>query len=197
MPDDSRTGLAIFASGTGSNAREIIRYFTGHTHIGVRAVFTNNPEAGVLTIAHKAQVPSVVFTRRILNDPALMLPWLDALHIDRIILAGFLLLIPEYLIDRYPNRIINIHPALLPKYGGKGMYGMHVHKAVRRSGDTETGITIHLVNPQYDEGEIVAQYSVVVAPEDSPGDIASKVHALEHQWYPAVIEQWVMSEHVK
>ncbi|HLF65967.1 MAG TPA: phosphoribosylglycinamide formyltransferase [Saprospiraceae bacterium] len=183
--------IAIFASGAGSNALKIIQYFTAHPRIKVAALVCNNPHAGVLAHAHAHHIPVLLITRRLLNDRDWFLRQLESLGVDDIVLAGFLLLMPEYLIDAFPQKIINIHPALLPKYGGKGMYGMHVHEAVKESGDPETGITIHLVNKQYDEGEILFQKRVAVDSHDTPEQIAQKVHALEHDWYPKVIEEWV------
>lgn len=183
--------LAIFASGAGSNALKIIQHFAVHPRIRVSALVCNMPHAGVLTHAHTHHIPALLISRRLLNDREWFLRQLESLGVDYIVLAGFLLLMPEYLIDAFPKKIINIHPALLPKYGGKGMYGMHVHEAVKESGDPETGITIHLVNKQYDEGEILFQKSVAVDTHDTPDQIAQKVHALEHAWYPRVIEEWV------
>lgn len=186
--------IAIFASGTGSNALKIIEHFSGHAHIRVCAVFCNNPNAGVLGHAFHNHIPSVIITKRLLNSPEIMLTQLDALKIDFIALAGFLLLMPEYLVKAYTDRIVNIHPALLPKYGGKGMYGMRVHEAVLDAGETETGITIHLVNEQYDDGKILYQKSVALDAQDTPATVAQKVHELEHAWYPKVIEDWAVKK---
>jgi phosphoribosylglycinamide formyltransferase-1 len=191
MSSSEQTGLAIFASGSGSNALKIIEHFAGHPKIHVRVVITNNPRAGVLLHAHRHQIPSLVITKKHLADQRWMLTHLSALQVDRIVLAGFLLLLPEYLISLFPRRIVNIHPALLPKYGGKGMYGMHVHEAVKRAGDAETGITVHLVNEQYDDGEVLFQQKIPVDPSDSAETIAEKIHRLEHAHYPQVIAEWV------
>lgn len=191
MSSSEPAGIAIFASGTGSNALKIIEHFAGHPRIRVRAIFCNNLNAGVLGHAFRHHIPSVIITRRLLDNEELMQELLAALKIDRIVLAGFLLLIPGHLVRSYHHRIVNIHPALLPRYGGKGMYGMRVHEAVLASGESETGITIHLVNEHYDEGKVLFQKSVALEPADTPESVAQKVHALEHEWYPKVIEEWL------
>ncbi len=185
--------IAIFASGSGSNAEKIIRHFTGHPTIEVAIVLSNKPDAYVLERAKKFSIPSQVFNREEFRDPS----FTDVLHkhrITHIVLAGFLWLIPDYLVKNYPDRIINIHPALLPKYGGKGMYGAKVHEAVKLAGETETGITIHLVNEHYDEGAILFQASCPIGPAYSPDEIANCVHALEYKHYPDVIEKWIKGE---
>lgn len=183
--------IAIFASGTGSNALKILRHFETHPSIQVSLIVCNNPQAGVLQHARDHRIPTLLVTRTSLNDPGWFLSQLENYGVDYVVLAGFLLLIPEYLIEKYPGRIINIHPALLPKYGGKGMYGMHVHNAVKEAGEMETGISIHLVNQHYDEGEILFQKSTPLDSDDTPEMIAQKVHKLEHEWYPKVIEEWI------
>ncbi len=185
-------GLAVFASGNGSNAEEIMRYFRDHPSIAVKVVLSNNPTAGVLARAERFNIPAVVFNRAELADQSRILDVLARSYVTHVVLAGFLWLVPGYLIDAYPNRIVNIHPALLPAYGGKGMYGMKVHEAVRSAGDLETGITVHLVNDQYDEGRILFQTRCNVDAGCTAEDIARKVHALEHAHYPAVIEKWVL-----
>ena len=194
MLSGKRARIAIFASGTGSNALKIIQHFTSHPYIRVRAVVCNNPEAGVIRYAKDYDIPTLQINSKSLSDPKWFLRELQALGVDYIVLAGFLLLIPEYVIDKFPGKIINIHPALLPKYGGKGMYGMHVHEAVKKAGEKETGITIHHVNKNYDDGEIVFQKSIPIDPKDTPEMIAQKVHALEHAYYPDVIERWIESD---
>lgn len=191
MPSGNPVRIAVFASGAGSNTLRIIEYFTGHPHIRVAAIICNNPAAGVLVHAHRHQVPALLITRMLLNDQQWFLAQLRCMQVDRIVLAGFLLLIPPYLVQAYPGRIVNIHPALLPAYGGKGMYGMHVHEAVRAAGEAETGITIHLVNEHYDEGKILFQERVSIDAADTPESIAQKIHVLEHRWYPQVIAQWI------
>lgn len=182
------TRIAIFASGTGSNAAKIIQYFKNHPSIEVALVISNREGAGVLDIAKRSGIPSRVLKKAVFAHEEVVTGLLDEFRIDFIALAGFLLLVPKYLIRKYPYRIVNIHPALLPKYGGKGMYGMHVHEAVKASGDKESGITIHFVNERYDEGAIVLQRSTPVDPDDTPGDIARKVLELEHACFPPAIE---------
>ncbi len=181
--------LAIFASGNGSNAEAIIEYFKQHPTVKVSLVVTNNPDAGVIKIAHTHKIISAIVSRQALNQPEVLGKLLTALDIDMIVLAGFLQLIPAYLIQRYPKGIINIHPALLPRHGGKGMYGIKVHEAVLAAHDTETGITIHYVNENYDEGEVILQKTTPVGPADTAPDIARKVQLLEHEWLPKTIER--------
>jgi phosphoribosylglycinamide formyltransferase-1 len=185
--------LAILASGSGSNAEEIIKYFQEHPSIGVSLLLSNNPTAYALERARKFNVRNGVFTRDEFKEGTSIMKWLMEEKITHVILAGFLWLIPNYLIKQYPHAIINIHPALLPKFGGKGMYGMKVHESVKNLGEIQTGITIHEVNDHYDEGEIIFQTSCAVHPDDTPDMIAQKVHALEYEYYPKVIEQWILS----
>ncbi len=180
--------IVLFASGSGSNAENIIQYFAESTETEVVAVFCNNPNALVLERAKKYHVPSVVFTKEeLLTDNVLLK--LQAFRPDLIVLAGFLWMFPRHIIDHFPNSIINIHPALLPKYGGKGMYGMNVHRAILENKESETGITIHYVDAHYDEGDIIFQAKVALDGSESPEEIAQKVHALEHEHFPKVIEQ--------
>jgi phosphoribosylglycinamide formyltransferase 1 len=186
--------IAIFASGSGSNAEEIIKYFKQHGHVGVVLVLTNNPQAFVLDRAKRLNVSSKVFSREMFRQPGEVLQWLKESQVTHIVLAGFLWLIPEYLIKAYPDRIVNIHPALLPKYGGKGMYGAKVHESVKAAGEKETGITIHLVNEKYDEGKILFQGRCKVEESYSPEKIAECVHKLEYEHYPKVIDQWIMNK---
>jgi phosphoribosylglycinamide formyltransferase 1 len=186
----SSVRLAIFASGSGTNAEAIFNYFQNHPSIKVELLLTNNPTASVLDKAKKFGVKSVVFSKSQFNESDEVVEQLQAHQITHIVLAGFLLLIPKNMIATYPNRIINIHPALLPKFGGKGMYGIKVHEAVKLAGEKETGITIHEVNEKYDEGKIVLQASCKILSSDTPQQIAQKVQALEHENYPTVIEQW-------
>jgi phosphoribosylglycinamide formyltransferase-1 len=183
--------IAIFASGSGSNAERIIRHFEGHPSIAVRLVLTNNPNAFVLDRANRLNVPAQVFSREEFKDPDFIPDLLKHNHITHVVLAGFLWLIPSHLIRAYPNKIINIHPALLPKFGGKGMYGSKVHEAVKAAMEKETGITIHLVNEKYDEGEVLFQGSCAVETHYSPTDIAACVQKLEYEHYPKVIEKWI------
>ena len=185
--------IAILASGAGSNAQKILEYFSDRMDIAVRLIVSNKPEAGVLNIAKLASVDTLVVSRDSFYSSTDLLVELDKYNIDFIVLAGFLWLIPPYLIQHYPERIINIHPALLPKYGGKGMYGHFVHEAVHLAKDNHSGITIHYVNEKYDEGSIVFQERCEILPSDQPEDIAKKVQVLEHLYYPTVIDQLVSS----
>ena len=186
-----KSRIAIFASGNGTNAEAIITYFQGHPAISVGAIFCNNPKAFVLERARKHNIRAVIFDRKMLYDSTDVLDLLNGLAITHVILAGFLWLLPEDLVSRYQSRIINIHPALLPKYGGKGMYGMRVHEAVVASGDRETGITIHEVTTDYDDGPVIFKAACEVRPDDSPEVVADRVHHLEHIHYPRVIEKWI------
>jgi phosphoribosylglycinamide formyltransferase-1 len=184
--------LAIFASGSGTNAEEIFKFFKNHKQISVAGLLSNNPDAYALVRATNHDVPTMVFNRKQFRETDEVVSWLKEKEITHIVLAGFLWLIPENLIHTFPGKIINIHPALLPKFGGKGMYGMKVHEAVEAAGETETGITIHEVNEQYDEGRILFKAICLVMPDDTPEAIANKVHQLEYAWYPKVIENWVL-----
>jgi phosphoribosylglycinamide formyltransferase 1 len=185
------TRIAIFASGAGSNAAKIIEYFRNHQKTGVTLIVCNNPTAGVLTIAEKENIPSLVIEKQQFFYGDGYVPYLKSKKIDFIVLAGFLWKIPTSILSAYPNSIINIHPALLPGYGGKGMYGMNVHAAVLEAGDKESGITIHYVDEHYDNGDIIFQDKCVVLPSDTPETLAEKVHKLEHQHFPRVIDQVV------
>lgn len=181
--------IAIFASGSGSNAENIIRYFKNSDKFLFPIIISNKLDAFVHERAKKLGIPSVTFSREDFNQPEKILKLLDFYNIDFIVLAGFLLKISPDIIRAFPNKIINIHPALLPKYGGKGMYGHHVHEAVKLSGEKESGITIHFVNENYDEGNIISQVKCTIDENDSPDDIATKVHALEYEFFPKVIEE--------
>jgi phosphoribosylglycinamide formyltransferase-1 len=185
--------IAILASGAGSNAQKILEHFSDRMDIAVRLIVSNKQEAGVLNIAKVASIDTFIVTRDSFYSTTDLLVELDKRNIDFIVLAGFLWLIPPYLIQHYPDRIINIHPALLPKYGGKGMYGHFVHEAVHLAKETHSGITIHYVNEKYDEGSIVFQERCEILPSDQPEDIARKVQVLEHSYYPTVIDQLVSS----
>jgi len=186
---DKIVKIALFASGSGTNVENIANYFNGGNVVKPVCVLCNKPDAFVLERAKRLELDSMTFNRADFNDGKRIMEYLTKHDIDMIVLAGFLWLVPQYLIDAYPNRIVNIHPALLPKFGGKGMYGMHVHEAVKESGETETGITIHLIDGNYDKGNTVFQAKVAIDPSDSPDDIANKVHALEYKYYPKVIEE--------
>lgn len=181
--------IALFASESGSNAENIIKYFQDRKIANVELVLSNKATAYVIERAKKFDVPYVVFSKEELNDTDFILPILRKHKIDFVVLAGFLLKVPSYLIAAFPNRIINIHPALLPKYGGKGMYGDRVHQAVVAAGETESGISIHYVNENYDEGNIIFQAKCKVEPSDGANDVAEKVHNLEYAHFPQVIEQ--------
>ena len=181
--------IAIFASGSGSNAENIANYFKGSQEVEIPLILANNPEAYVLERAKKLGIESVVVTNKEFRESDKVLAIMQEYNIDFIVLAGFLLLVPAKLIEAYPGRIVNIHPALLPKHGGKGMYGDRVHEAVVASGDTESGITIHLIDERYDCGTTFFQATCPVLPGDTPHDVAEKVHALEYKHFPHVIEE--------
>ena len=181
--------VAIFASGSGSNCENIIRYFRDSDSVNIPLVISNKADAYVLERAKNLNVPTTIINKAQLNDPEVMLTLLRQYEIDFIVLAGFLPLIPNFLIEAFPRRIVNIHPALLPKYGGKGMWGHHVHEAVKAAGETETGMTVHWVTPVCDAGEIIAQYSTALLPSDTVDDIAEKEHQLEMKYFPLVLEQ--------
>lgn len=184
--------IAIFASGSGSNAENIINYFKNDTENVVKIVFCNKPDAYVLERAKRLNVPTFVFGREEFFHSDLVLNELKRLDIDLIVLAGFLWKVPDAIIDAYQNRVINIHPALLPSYGGKGMYGMKVHEAVIAAGEKESGITIHHVNNHYDEGATIFQAKCEIVPGDTPETLATKVHALEYEHFPRVIKEEVL-----
>lgn len=182
------TRIAIFASGAGSNAHNIIRYFRDHPQISVALIVTNNPSAGVINIANLEGIPHVLINRERFFYGDAYLPVLGGYTIDFIVLAGFLWKVPPAVIEAFPQRIVNIHPALLPLHGGRGMYGMNVHRAVIEAGEKYSGITIHLVDEQYDNGDILFQERCPVTPGDTPESLAEKVHALEYAHFPRVIE---------
>jgi phosphoribosylglycinamide formyltransferase-1 len=183
--------LVILASGSGSNAENIVRYFENHNSITVTSIVTNREEAKVLERAKKLNIPSQYFPKKAFFEEETVLNYLKK-NADYVILAGFLLKIPQNIINAYPNQIINIHPALLPKFGGKGMYGMNVHIAVKDQGEIETGITIHFVNENYDEGATIFQAKTPVLATDSPADIAANIHILEQNNFPRVIEEAIL-----
>lgn len=181
--------IAIFASGSGSNAENIAHYFKGNPNVEIVAILTNNADAFVLNRAKELNIESLVFSKSDFMKTDKIIDFLDEKKVDFIVLAGFLLLLPSNFVRKFSGRIVNIHPALLPKYGGKGMYGMNVHKAVIENGESESGITIHLVNENYDEGKIVFQAKCELQKDDSPECVAEKVHQLEHEHFPRIIEQ--------
>lgn len=181
--------IAILASGSGSNAENIVRYFENSTDIKISLIVTNNPDAFVLERAKRLGIESLTITKSEFTAADSLIAELRKRSIDFIVLAGFLLLVPQKLIEAYPGRIVNIHPALLPKHGGKGMYGDRVHQAVVAAGDKESGITIHLIDAEYDKGTTFFQAKCPVHPGDTPNDVAEKVHALEYKHFPNIIEE--------
>lgn len=186
-------GIALFASGNGSNAQRIAEYFSGKGLLEISAIYSNNPDAYALERARLLGIPSQVFNRDTFYNTTSILDELINRETDWIVLAGFLWLIPNYILNAFPQRIINIHPALLPAYGGKGMYGMKVHEAVISAGDKQSGITIHHVNEKYDEGDIIFQATCQVMPGDTPEMLAAKIHELEYEHFPRVIEKLITS----
>ncbi len=188
------TQIALFASGNGTNAENIAKYFANSTHIKVSVIVSNNPNAFVHQRAKALNIPSYSFSKDTFKEGDDLLNLLSDYKIDFIVLAGFLLKIPDSLLKRYPKNIINIHPALLPKYGGKGMFGDTVHKKVIEMADTKSGITIHYVNNKYDEGEIIFQEVCNVNLNDTYEDVAKKVHALEYTHFPRVIEEVILGD---
>ncbi|MDR9486721.1 phosphoribosylglycinamide formyltransferase [Salibacter sp.] len=183
--------IAILASGTGTNAAKIMDHFIGNPQIFVSVVASNNDTAGVLDEAVERGVPTAIFSNEQLHDEEIMLNMLHG--IDLIVLAGFMRKIPPFLLEEFEDRIVNIHPALLPKFGGKGMYGNKVHEAVIEAGEKQTGITIHLVNEEYDEGKILFQESIPVKQTDTPESLAMRVQKLEHEHFPKIIQKLVRS----
>ncbi|GAE82603.1 phosphoribosylglycinamide formyltransferase [Bacteroides reticulotermitis] len=186
-----KKNIAIFASGSGTNAENIIRYFQGNDSVSISLVLSNKRDAYVLERAERLQVPGCVFLKEdwVTGDKVLAI--LQEYGIDFIVLAGFLIRVPDLLLHAYPNKIINIHPALLPKFGGKGMYGDRVHQAVIAAEEKESGITIHYINEHYDEGDVIFQAACPVLPSDTPDDVAKKVHVLEYTHYPILIDRIV------
>ena len=181
--------IAIFVSGSGTNCENLIKYFADSESVKIALVVSNKSDAYALVRAERLGVPTAVAPKADLNNPDVMMPLLQKYDIGFIVLAGFLPLVPNFLIDAYPHKIINIHPALLPKYGGKGMWGHHVHEAVKAAGETETGMTVHWVTPVCDAGEIIAQYKVPLSPDDTADDIAEKEHQLEMEYFPKEVEK--------
>lgn len=184
--------IAVFASGSGTNAEKIFEKFHNHPQARVRLLLSNNPKAGVIARAANFNIRVCVFDKSILFHTDDIVTTLKEAEIDLIVLAGFLLKIPNNLLKAYPGRIVNIHPALLPKYGGKGMYGKYVHEAVVAAQEKQSGISIHLCNEHFDEGKMIFQASCELSSEDSPEDVAAKVQKLEHQFYPEVVEELVL-----
>ena len=179
--------IIVFASGSGTNAENIIKHFAGTKIASVVSVFTNNASAKVIERAKNHQIPVEIFSKNELLERN-VLQKIQEIDPDLIVLAGFLLKFPETIIEKYPNKIINIHPALLPNYGGKGMYGMHIHRAIINNKEKETGISIHYVNENYDEGGIIFQKNVALTEEDTPETVAEKIHELEQKYFPEIIQ---------
>jgi len=190
----SKVRLAMLASGRGTNVANFIEYFKLHDLIEVALVVSDNPEAQVLKRSAKAKIPHVLVRRDQWADPNLVLGLFRENQIDFIVLAGFLFKVPDFLLDAFSNRVVNIHPALLPKYGGKGMYGMRVHEAVINHGEPESGISIHYVNEFFDEGPVIFQARCPVLVDDTPESLALRVQKLEYQHYPKVVEELVLRE---
>jgi len=188
--------IAIFASGEGSNAQNIIDYLKSkNEEIRVAIIISNNPKANVLNRARKEGIPGLLVNRNTLFESNQILDLLLSAKIDLIVLAGFLWKIPESLVKNFPNKIINIHPALLPKFGGKGMYGMNVHNAVVEAKEKQTGISIHFVNEEYDKGQLISQHTCPIAPSDTPEMVAKKIHQLEHEFFPKAIFDLLVKKH--
>ena len=184
--------IVLFASGSGSNVENIVDYFSANPNVSISCVLSNKRDAKVFERCNRLNINALYFNKHSFYNSDCVLNVLKSLSPDLIVLAGFLWKIPDNLINSYPNKIVNIHPALLPKYGGKGMYGMHVHESVKDNKESETGITIHYVNENYDEGAIIKQAKVSINPNDTPEVIAEKVHQLEYEHFPKVIEQVLM-----
>lgn len=188
--------VAIFASGSGSNAMNLINYFEGHSEIEIAFVLTNNSSAGIIEKVKSIGMEMIELDNEDVASSEVLISICEDANIDWIVLAGYLRLIPGDFIDRYENRMINLHPALLPKYGGKGMYGQHVHKAVVEQGERESGITIHFVNKEFDEGRIIAQFTCAVHPEDNASDVDRKIRILEQSYLPVVVEKSILNAEI-
>jgi phosphoribosylglycinamide formyltransferase-1 len=189
-----KRNIAIFASGEGTNAQNIINYFKDSAIAQIALVVSNKPGANVLNRAQMAGIPSLIIQRESFYHSSQVIDFLKSNHIDLIVLAGFLWMVPENLVKAFPNQIINIHPALLPKFGGKGMYGMNVHRAVIEAREKESGISIHFVNEHYDEGKIISQHSCPVTDSDTPQSLAHKIHELEYEFFPKAIENLILKK---
>ena len=184
----SKINLAVFVSGNGSNFENITKYFLTHPKINVSHLFVNKPDAYALQRAKTLNIPTCIFSKKMFQS----LQILELLTCDYIILAGFLWLIPQHIISAFPKKIINIHPSLLPKYGGRGMYGNHVHQAVIASGEKKSGITIHLINQEYDKGECLFQKKCIIEKGETVESLSNKIHQLEYQYFPQVIEKYIL-----
>ena len=193
MTTEEKVNFAIFVSGSGTNCENLIRYFHDNPLARPVLVVSNRADAYALVRAQNSDVPTAVVTKSQLSEPTIVRPLLKEYDVQFIVLAGFLPLVPDYLIADFPRRIINLHPALLPKFGGKGMWGHHVHEAVKAAGEEETGMTVHYVSPVCDGGEIIAQFRIPLSPDDTIDDIAEKEHQLEMAHFPQVVEQVIKS----
>ncbi|NPA36610.1 MAG: phosphoribosylglycinamide formyltransferase [Chlorobi bacterium] len=191
------SNVILFASGSGTNVENIVNFFNNDTDVTIKCILTNNPDAFVIERAKRLNIPFKVFNREDLYKNGTVLKILKDNQPDLIVLSGFLWLMPSEIIKEFPDKIINIHPALLPKYGGKGMYGSKVHKAIVNNRENETGITIHYVNEKYDEGNIIFQARCEVLPSDTPDDVAEKVHKLEYRYFPEIIKQLLQKQNNK
>ena len=185
------TPIAVFVSGSGTNCEALIRHFSTSSEARVVLVVSSRPDAYALVRAANLGVPSVTFDKAHLNDPSAVLPVLEQYNIGFVVLAGFLPVFPDYLLEAFPRKVVNIHPALLPRFGGKGMYGHKVHEAVKAAGETETGMTVHYVTSKVDSGEIIEQFRVPLSPADTVEDISEKEHQLEMKYFPKVIEKLI------
>ena len=188
MSEKKNKKIIIFASGDGTNVEQIIKYFKNNNEVKIQLILTNNSNAGVLKRAKKHRIPAIFYNNEAFENK-IVFEILNSLNPNLIVLAGFIRKIPNTIISRFPNKIINIHPALLPSHGGKGMFGIEVHKSVIRSNDSKTGVTIHYVNSNYDEGEIIFQKSVKIDRDDSPESLFRRVQKLEHKYYSLIIEK--------
>lgn len=187
---ENKKHIWVFASGSGTNAARLFRHFSDHVNLHISGLFTNRPTSGAADLAREADIPVFFLSDAEINEPGALLALLKKENVQGIILAGFLRKIPDDVVNAFPELIINIHPSLLPSFGGKGMYGMHVHRAVKQSGVTETGITVHLVNRVYDEGRILVQHKISLTPEDTPESIAARVQTLEHTHFAPVCDAY-------
>ena len=194
MERPDKKNIVIFASGSGSNAQRLLEHFEHHPQIRVAALFSNNPKAYALKRAETYHVPALLFSRDEFYNTDKVLEQVKSFNPDLIVLAGFLWLVPQKFLQAFPDSIINIHPALLPKYGGKGMHGINVHTAVVQAGDEKSGITIHRVNEEYDKGEFILQEYCPVHPDDTPEELAARVLALEHKYLPEVVENLLLQK---
>lgn len=194
MESINKNHIAIFASGAGTNAANLIQYFNNHPSVTIALIVCNKPQAGVLAIAQANNIPTLLIEKERFFRGDAYLPILHEYHIDFIVLAGFLWKVPATLVQAFPLKIVNIHPALLPKYGGKGMYGMNVHQAIISNKEKETGITIHIVDEIYDNGKILFQATCPVTESDTAENVANNVHALEYAHFPQQVEKWIENQ---